>query len=343
VILAGDVGGTKTVLALFKPGARGLTPRGEATFPSKSAGSLEELALRFLEASGRPALRAACFGVAGAVVEGRVKTTNLPWELSEASLADALHVPRVRLLNDLEAAAYGVLNATPEALEPIQPGAARTHPATMALIAAGTGLGEAIMPWDGARHLVLASEGGHADFAPRTELEGALWEFLRREFGHVSCERVLSGPGLQNVYRFLRQHRCEPEPAWLTERLAAGDPSAAVAEAGLAGRDPVCAEALTLFVSMYGAEAGNLALKALAVGGVFVGGGIAPKILPKLKEPHFTEAFVAKGRFGELMRSIPVYVVTEPRIPLFGAADRARALHRPGSRRSASALGTPAV
>lgn len=325
MILAGDIGGTKTVLALFEESGGGQAVR-EEVFSSRSAPTFEELALRFLHASGRPSLRAACFGVAGAVVDGHSKATNLPWELDEAGLVAALGAPRVRLLNDLEAAAYGVLVLGPESLLTLQAGSPRAGRATMALIAAGTGLGEAIMPWDGTRYLVLPSEGGHADFAPRTDREGALWEFLRTEFGHVSYERVLSGPGFYNVYRFLRQHLSDAEPAWLTERLAAGDSSAAVAEAGLAGRDPVCAETLALFTALYGAEAGNLVLKALAVGGVFVGGGIAPKLLPALRAPHFVEAFLDKGRMAGLMRSIPIHVVLDPRAPLLGAADRARAL-----------------
>jgi len=327
VILAGDIGGTKTVFALFDDGAdRGLMPVREETFASKSAASLEALATRFLETSGRPSVRAACFGVAGPVVDGRSSTTNLPWELDEAGLAASLGVPRVRLLNDLEAAGYGVLVLDGSALDPLQAGAPRRGPATMALIAAGTGLGEAILAWDGTRHHVLASEGGHADFAPRTELEATLWEALRQEFGHVSYERVLSGPGLANIYRFLRAFRKLDEPPALRARLAAGDPSATISEVGLAGEDPVCAEALTLFVSIYGAEAGNLALKALAVGGVFVGGGIAPKILPKLKAGLFIEAFRHKGRFADFMDALPVHVVLEPRAPLLGAADRARTL-----------------
>jgi glucokinase len=194
----------------------------------------------------------------------------------------------------------------------------------MALIAAGTGLGEAIIAWDGARHVVLASEGGHTDFGPRSDLEAALWRALREEFGHVSYERVLSGPGLVNIYRFLRGHRGTEEPPWLTARFASGDPSAAISESGLGGRDPVCAEALALFASIYGAEAGNLALTTLAVGGVFIAGGIAPKILPILRAGPFIDAFAEKGRLDDLMREIPVRVVLDPRAPLLGAADRAR-------------------
>jgi glucokinase len=326
VILAGDVGGTKTVLALFDEGGERLNKVREEVYPSASAASLEELAVRFLEGAGRPQPRAACFGVAGAVVDGRAKATNLPWQIDEVALASTLGIARVRLLNDLEAAAYGVLVEPADALHTLQAGTPPKGGGTLALVAAGTGLGEAIMAWDGQAHRVLPSEGGHTDFGPRNELETALSEFLRWEFGHVSYERILSGPGFFNVYRFLRRHRKVAEPAWLTAELKAGDPSAVVSRAGLADADPVCAETITLFVSIYGAEAGNMALKTLALGGVFVGGGIAPKMLPAFKAGPFLDAFADKGRMGPLLRSIPVHVVLDPRAPLLGAASRARAL-----------------
>lgn len=326
MILGGDIGGTKTVLALFDDGAGELVALHEETYPSRSAASLEELATRFLDAAGRPALRAACFGVAGAVVDGRVKTTNLPWECDEPGLAAHLGVPRVRLLNDLEAAAHGVLVLPPGALHTLQPGSPPRGPATRALIAAGTGLGEAILAHDGARYHILASEGGHVNFGPRSELEARLWAFLQGEFGHVSYERVLSGPGLANVYRFLRRHRGLPEPDWLRQRIAGGDLSAVIAQAALADEDPVCSEALTLLVSIYGAAAGNLALTALATGGLFVGGGIGPKILARITQGPFLEAFRDKGPLRPLMERIPVHVILEPRAPLLGAASCARTL-----------------
>jgi glucokinase len=326
VILAGDIGGTKTVLALFDEGEGPLNAVREETYPSKSAASLEELGEKFLGAAGQPSLRAACFGVAGAVVAGRAKATNLPWVIDEATLSSALRVPRVRLLNDLEAAGYGVLAVPPQSIETLQAGSPPAGGATMALIAAGTGLGEAILPWDGHAHRVMASEGGHSSFAPQNEVEAALWEFLWSEVGHVSYERVLSGPGFMNVYRFLRRYRKHVEPDWLSAEMKAGDPSAAVSRAALAGTDPVCVETMSMFVSMYGAEAGNLALKALAVGGVYVGGGIAPKILTGIKSGGFLAAFADKGRMAPLLRSIPVHVVLDPRAPLLGAAACARTL-----------------
>ncbi len=324
MVLAGDVGGTKTALALFERRDDALVLAREAALPSREFRTFEEAVARFLADGRRPAIEAACFGVAGPVVNGRCVTVNLPWHLDEATLGASIPAPRVRLLNDLEATGYGVLTLPPAALEPLQRGAARQG--NMALIAAGTGLGEALLIWDGHRHLVVASEGGHADFAPRTDLEVELLGFLRKEVGRVSYERVVSGPGLISIYRFLRDTGGSPEPPWLSEQIERGDPSAVVAEVGLAGRHPLCVQALDLFASIYGAEAGNLALKALAVGGVFVGGGIAPKVRAKLADGTFATAFGDKGRLAGLMASIPVSLVLEPRAALLGAAEVARTL-----------------
>ncbi len=324
MILAGDVGGTKTALGLFEPGEGGLRRVRHATLPSREFTGLEALVARFLGTGPPPPIAVACFGVPGPIVGGRATTTNLPWELEEGRLAHAIGVPRVKLLNDLEAAGYGVLTLPPEALLTLQAGALR--PGHRALIAAGTGLGEAILVWDGRGYTVMASEGGHADFGPKSELEIELLRFLRREFDHVSYERVLSGPGLFNIYRFLRDTGHGREPGWLKDRLAAGDPSAVVSEVALAGGDPLCVQALEVFVSIYGAEAGNLALKALAVGGIVLGGGIAPKIRAKLTDGRFLEAFHAKGRLDELLATIPVHVALNPETPLLGAAHVGRTL-----------------
>lgn len=318
MILAGDIGGTKTVIGLFKETDARLQTVREETFPSHRYGGLEAILDQFLGRTSRPSLRAACFGVAGPVVEGKSKATNLPWELDERTLAGALQVSWVKLLNDLEAAAYGMLHLTPTDLYVLQPGLPRRG--NTAVIAAGTGLGEAILYWDGAHYHPMATEGGHADFAPRSDLEIELLRYLEREFGHVSYERLLSGPGLFNIYRFLRDSNFAPEPEWLQKRIAEGDPGTVISEVGLAGEDPLCTKALELFCAVYGAEAGNLALKALAIGGVYVGGGIAPKILPKLQDGTFTSAFTDKGRFAEFLRSIEVKVALNPRAPLIGAA-----------------------
>src|SRR3989442_15718200 len=306
MILAGDVGGTKTVLALFEEQPAGLKLVRDVMHPSRQFPSLEAIIRQWFDVTPAPKITAACFGVAGVVIDGRCATTNLPWTLDEKTLMDAIPTPRAKLLNDLEAAAWGVMNLPAADVRTLQGGTPRKG--NMVLIAAGTGLGEALIVWDGSRHHVVASEGGHADFAPRTDCETELFGYLRREFGHVSYERVLSGPGLFNIYRFLRDTTGTTEPQWLKDRIAGGDRSAVISEVGLAGDHPLCVEALELFVSIYGAEAGNLALQALAVGGVHVGGGIAPKIRAKLGDGSFIKAFHDKGRFAPLMESIPVHL-----------------------------------
>ncbi len=324
LILAGDVGGTKTALALFEPGPAELVAVREVTLPSHEHKTFEDAVRRYLADVKAPSIAAACFGVAGPVIDGRCVTTNLPWALDEKVLATEIPATRVKLLNDLEATGHGILTLSSTQLLTLQAGAPRTG--HRALIAAGTGLGEALLIWDGARYIVTSSEGGHADFAPRTDLEMDLLRYLRKEFGHVSYERVLSGPGLFNIYRFLRDTGFAPEPEWLAQRLRSGDPSPVVSEVALAGGHPLCSTALDLFVSIYGAEAANLALKVLAVSGVFIGGGIAPKIKAKLTDGTFMTAFRDKARFAELLASIPVSLALEPRAALFGAAHVARSL-----------------
>jgi glucokinase len=324
VILAGDVGGTKTALALFEERGRGQAVVRETVLASHGYAALETAIRQFLLEGPPVSIDAACVGVAGPVVDGRCTAINLPWVVDEASLAQSVGTPRMRLVNDLEATAYGVLGLGPSALATLQPGQPRK--ANRALIAAGTGLGEVVLAWDGRRYHVVPSEGGHADFAPRTDLEIDLFKFLRREFGRVSYERVVSGPGLYNIYRFLVASDGAPEPEWLRARMESGDPGAVVGEAALERGDPRCVQALDIFVSVYGAEAGNLALKALAVGGVFVAGGIAPKIRAKLEDGTFVAAFRDKGRLGPVLASIPVHVVLEPRAALLGASAIARSL-----------------
>lgn len=301
-----------------------MRPLREGTYPSGAFESLEAVIRRFLAEAPPPAVAVGAFGVAGPVVDGRCAATNLPWELSERALARAIPAGRVRLLNDLEAMAHGVLTLPEGDLFPLQVG--RPRPGNVAVIAAGTGLGEAIVVRDEDGLHVGASEGGHADFAPRNDLEGDLLRFLQKEFGHVSYERVVSGPGLHNIYRFLRDTGHAPEPAWLAARIEREDPAAVITEVGLAGGHPLCATALDLFVSTYGAEAGNLALKALAVGGVFVGGGIAPRIRPRLLDGRFVAAFCDKGRCQELLSLVPLRLVLNPRAALLGAARVARDL-----------------
>jgi glucokinase len=321
MILAGDIGGTKTVLGVFERSGVGLHLVRDATSASRKYRSLEEIAAGFLKNAPQPAVDAACFGVAGPVIDGKCRTTNLPWSLDEQVLSRELSIPRVKLLNDLEATAYGMLHLSSDQLTVLNAGSAAPRQGNIAVIAAGTGLGEGMLFWDGTQHQPLASEGGHVDFAPRTDQEIELLRYLHRKFqSHISYERVLSGPGQYNIYTFLRETGTEPEPAWLTEKLQNGDPPAVVTEAGLAGTDPVCVAALELFSTLYGAEAGNLALKCVAVGGVFVGGGIAPKMLPVLENGSFMRGFLDKGRFVDLMKSIPVCVARNLRAPLIGAA-----------------------
>jgi len=324
VILAGDVGGTKTALALFDVRRRALAVVREGVLPSHGYASLPEAIRQFLLEGPRATIDAACVGVAGPVIDGRCAATNLPWVVDEASLAECVSTTRVKLVNDLEAAGHGVLGLKSASLLTLQAGDPR--PGAMVLIAAGTGLGEVLLVWDGRRHHVVSSEGGHADFAPRTDLETELFRFLRKEFGRVSYERIVSGPGLYNIYRFLLTSDGAPEADWLRSRMESGDPSAAIAEAALDHRDARAVQALDMFVSIYGAEAGNLALKGLAVGGVLIGGGIAPKIRAKLEDGAFINAFRDKGRLSEMMAAIPVHVVLEPRAALLGAAGIARSL-----------------
>jgi glucokinase len=327
MLLAGDIGGTKTVIALFEEKAGALHETQAETFPSQSHASLEEILEKFLNARADLKLRTACFGVAGPVIDGKSKITNLPWQMAEATLAAAIGVKRVKLLNDLEAAAYGMLQLQPDEFCVLNEGAKPLRQGNIAVIAAGTGLGEALLIWDGERHIAVASEGGHADFAPRDALEIRLFTHLNDKYHeHVSYERVLSGPGLFDFYTFLRRESGVAEPAWLSEQLADGDPSAAVTEAALAAKDPVCVETLERFASLYGAEAGNIALKCLAVGGVLVGGGIAPKILPALQAGAFMKGFTDKGRYRTMMQSMPVKVALNPRAPLIGAAHYASQL-----------------
>jgi glucokinase len=319
MILAGDIGGTKTRLGFFEASGTRLQPASEASYHSRDYPGLIEI-LRDLFRAHRPRAALLSLGIAGPVRQGRVETPNLPWVVDARHLQDELRCGPVVLLNDLEANAHGLGELGPDdfaVLNPGAPGAAGNQ----ALVSAGTGLGEAGLFWDGARHRPFASEGGHADFAPRTDLERELDAHLAREFGHVSYERVLSGPGLVNIYRFLRQRDGRPEelPA-LMERLGVKDEAAAISGAALGGLSELCGRALDLFASIYGSEAGNLALKLLATGGVFLGGGIAPKILPKLRETAFLEAFNAKGRMAQLLREIPVRVVLNDRAALLGAA-----------------------
>jgi glucokinase len=320
MILAGDIGGTKTAIAHYEESGTALRQIRVATFKSRDYQSLEEILEEYLKESPRLSLRAGCFGVAGTVIDGKCHTTNLPWELDEQVLAQAIAAPRVKLLNDLEAAGYGMLHLSSEEMCVLNPG---THPGGKghaAVIAAGTGLGEAILCWDGQRYHPMASEGGHVDFAPRTDQEIELLRYLRAKVGgRISLERVLSGPGFYDIYCFLRDSTHASEPRAFAGRLQGVDPDPIITQLGLAGQDPLCVATLELFSTLYGVEAGNLALKCLPTR-MFVGGGIAPKILPILQGGSFMRGFTDKGRFTGLMNTMEVSVALNPTAALIGAA-----------------------
>ncbi|HEX8557728.1 MAG TPA: glucokinase [Pyrinomonadaceae bacterium] len=321
MIIAGDIGGTKTNVALFRPeGERVGRPVVQQSFPSAFYGSLEEILREFVAGHRPDSVTHACFGVAGPVVRGRVEATNLAWTISDAGLAAALGLPSVRLINDLEATAFGIGELTPDQLHTLNEGDG-DRPGHRGLIAAGTGLGMAAIYFDGTFYHPMPSEGGHVDFAPRDRREFELLEYLREQVGgRVSYERVLSGMGLLNIYTFLRDRGHFEEPAWLAAETREGDAGAAISRAALAGRSELAETALAMFVEIYGAMAGNLALMLKAVGGLYVGGGIAPKILERLKDGAFMRHYADKGRMSALVKSIPVRVILDDKTALYGAA-----------------------
>lgn len=317
LVLAGDIGGTSTRLAYFDAGDGKLTPLAEGRFPSREAGSLEEIVARFVAEQGLAAERA-CFAIAGPIRQGRVRTPNLPWSVFGDELARTLGLDRVQLINDLSANTYGIALLGPGDFVTLNRGVDDPGGA-IAVVSAGTGLGEGFAYWDGGAHHPLPSEGGHADFAPRNAQEAELMLYLRAEHGRVSTERVVSGPGLVNIYRFLRDTSHMPESPAVAGEMRRGDPAAVITRAALAGACLLCDEALELFVSLYGAEAGNVALRVLATAGVYLGGGIAPKIIERLKGPGFMRAFSAKGRLSPLLEAIPVRVILNEKTALLGA------------------------
>jgi glucokinase len=343
MILAGDIGGTKINLALYDWEKGRVDPIREDTVWTADYESFEEVLTEFLEepagtesdsdelseddddsstkaSSPQSPLTGACFGVPGPVLNNTCRTTNIPWTIEGDKLAESLHIPQVRLLNDLEATAYGLPFLEPDEIEDLNSNAPSPPPdGTRALLAAGTGLGESLIVWTGKDYQICPSEGGHADFAPNNDLEIELLRYLRTSYLHVSYERVLSGPGLHLIYQFLRDTQ-KNEPTWFSEKLPTGDPATLIAEAGLEGKPDICKNALQLFVSIYGAEAGNMALKTLAMGGVYIGGGIAPKILPTLQDGTFMKSFLAKGRYKRLLGKIPVRVILNPHTAILGAA-----------------------
>ena len=323
MILAGDIGGTNTRLALYDLAGGGA--RFERALPNREFPRFEGALARFLDEAERPVVSAAALAVAGPVLGGRVRMTNIGWTLDERLLSRELGGCHVRLLNDLEAAAYGVLHLPSSDLRILAEGTA-VHRGNVAVIGAGTGLGEALLTWCGDTPLVIASEGGHADFAPRDATEMALVEWLGRTHAHVSWEHVLSGPGIVSTYEFLRDTGRADEPVVLRERVAAAvEPAMVITRSALAREFPITVGTLEMFVRAYGAEAGNLALKGVTLGGVYVAGGIAPSVLQDAWRDVFLRAFVDKGRYGDFMRRIPVRVVMGEKASLMGASAVARA------------------
>jgi glucokinase len=326
MILAGDVGGTKVHLALYGFTEGRLAHVRDEKFPSGQYAGLEVVVREFLSRDGaKPEITAACFGVPGPVRDGRLKVTNLPWELDSRVLSRDLGIEHVYLINDLEANGYGIPELAADQVYTLSDGD-KSAVGNAALIAAGTGLGEAILVWDGKHHMPMASEGGHSDFAARNEMEIDLLRYLQRTLhGRVSWERVVSGIGLKNIYSFLRDDKGLEEPRWLRERMQTEDPNAVIGELGEAGASELCAKTLDMFISAYGAEAGNLGLKVLSVGGVYLGGGIAPKILKSLGDGRFMKAFTDKGRLSNVLEAAPVRVILDSRAALLGAAAYAEA------------------
>lgn len=317
MLLAGDIGGTKTRLALYSAQG-GLNPRVQATFKSTDYPSLEAVVKEFLGGVESP-VESAVFGVAGPVVNGRCSTTNLPWVIDETTLREAFGLQHAKLLNDLEAMAYGVPNLDPSELALLND--AEPQSGTKVVVAPGTGLGEAILFYQDGHYHVIPSEGGHTSFGPGNLFEIRLLRFLMGKFGHVSYERVCSGSGMPNIYAFLRKQGFAPELQEMKKALKeADDPTPIIVERAMAGECELSIATLSAFVSILGSEAGNLTLKVMATGGVYLGGGIPPKILPKLKDGTFMASFVSKGRFAEMLAQVPVYVILNEATALFGAA-----------------------
>lgn len=319
MILAGDVGGTKVVLALFEDVASRKKIKIQK-FASKDFGNFGDIVKAFLPKDLK--VDCACFGVAGPIQENKCHATNLPWMIDGKEMEKSLNISKVHLINDLEANAWGVFALKEDEFHVLNLGVPKKG--NRALISAGTGLGEAGFYFNGKNHFPFASEGGHADFSPDDEEEVELWRYFKNKFGHASFERFLSGSGIENIYRFFVENKKEKEKEEIRERMKTEDPAQVISENALQKKCPTCVKTLDRFVSIYGGEAGNLALKFLALGGVYVGGGIAPKILEALKSGLFMRSFMDKGRFKPLLSEIQVKVILNPETALLGAAEFAK-------------------
>jgi glucokinase len=329
MILAGDVGGTKVHLALYNFAGGRLVAVRDYKFPAHEYATLDDVVKAFLaQAEGeKEEIVAACFGCPGPVRDGRLKLTNLPWTLDARDLQKSLGIEHIFLINDLEANGYGIPELAADKVLTLHEGDAKAV-GHRGLVSAGTGFGEALLIWDAKtqRHLPLASEGGHCDFAARNDREIALLKYLLRTLkGRVSFERVVSGLGIKNVYAFLRDDQKMEEPAWLRDRMASEDPNAVIGQCAEDGSSEICFETMRMFTSSLGAEAGNVALKVLAMGGIYLGGGIVPKILKTMQSGEFTKAFLDKGRLSPLLETMPVRIILDDTCALLGAAAFAEA------------------
>jgi len=318
IVLAGDIGGTKTNLGLFVSGDKRPEIVAMQSYSSTAASSLRELVAQFV--SGHPEqIASACFGIAGPVIAGSSKTTNLPWHVSEQDIKARFGWEKVRLINDLTATANAVQLLQDDEIVELNPTAENVS-GNLGIVAPGTGLGVALIVAVENKLYPVPSEGGHADFAPTDDQQVDLWTYLRSRFGHVSVERVISGPGIADIYYWLRDRLEYHEPAWLADRLKAEDPPMVISEAALDKKEPLCIKTLGLFASILGAYAGNLALTGMTTGGMYLGGGIAPKILPTLQDGGFMKAFTGKGRFKEILSRMPVRIILNDKAALLGAA-----------------------
>jgi glucokinase len=319
MILAGEIGATRIRLAAFETEGNRLQCVVEKIYMSQQHDGLAGVLAQFVKTEGIP-VHSACLGVAGPVRAGRSKISNLPWVIDAQEVARQLRLNSVGLLNDLEAFAYGIDGLDSKDFITLSEGAEDAE-GNRAVISAKTGLGMAGLYWDGFRHHPFACEGGHADFAPRNDLQMELLAYLQKKYGRISCERILSGPGIKNIYDFLRDAHKAEEPDWLREQIsAAPDPPALISRMALEGKAAICDQALTIFVSVFGAETGNCALHYMSTGGIFIGGSIAAKIVPKMKDPVFLESFLDKGRMEAILRDMPVKIVANDDTGLIGAA-----------------------
>jgi len=319
MILAGDVGGTKTILALYEYKKTEWICCKKQVFASAEFNCFEALLVCFLKDEADAVLQYVCIGVAGPVINGDCVTTNLPWVLKAHEIAAQTGAESVRLLNDLEATAWGVLNMPAQDFVELNPNA-KARPGNLAVLAAGTGLGEALVVWRDETYHVVATEGGHTDFAARNELEIGLLRYLMEIYpDHVSYERVVCGSGLVSVYQYLKSIKYAEADAHIELQMVEQDPAAVIADAGGVGDDALCTKALNMFCDVYGAEAGNLALKCLPKAGIVLAGGIAAKILPSMRDGRFLQAYLAKGRYKAMLQEIPVKVCLNPEAGLLGA------------------------